>query len=562
MLIGIDVGGTFTDGVLIDRSQVVRTAKVPTTPDLVLCLLEVLDAIIKGTSPEDIERIVLSTTLITNLIAEGKTDPAAAIIVPGPGVSPSIYSLPGKIYIASGGIDYRGREIERIEQGEILRIIHKIAQEGYRKVAVVGKFSPRNHSHEEQVAALIKREHPDWEIELGHLAAGQLNFPRRVVNTVMTVATKKTYQLFIEQIKLVLRERGIHAPVFILKADGGTLPVEQAANRPVETIFSGPAASTMGVLALTPPEQTSVVVDIGGTTTDLALILSGSPLLSSKGARVKGWLTQVRGFAVKSVPIGGDSCVRIEGERLLIGPERLGPAGCLGGRAPTPTDALRVLGLTEIGDAAAARTVLRKVADKLSLPVEGAAKRIIDRVVDQITAEINQMFLDWEKEPAYRIWELKQKERIRPENVVGVGGAAPNLVPLVARRLNCRGVIPAYAMSANAVGAAVARPTLTISLHADTERRRYSIAETGAAGKLPEDYRFSLEAAEKLAKEYLQEYADAMGVSEYVGEMEVVHSEVFNLVRDWHTVGRIYDVIVQISPGLIPEWRLGGVGSA
>ena len=108
-----------------------------------------------------------------------------------------------------------------------------------------------------------------------------------------------------------LKERKISAPVYILKADGGTLPLDKSVQMPVETIFSGPAASIMGVMALTAPGQTCVVVDIGGTTTDLALILSGKPLLSAKGARVGSLLTHVRAFAVKSVAIGGDSAVAV-----------------------------------------------------------------------------------------------------------------------------------------------------------------------------------------------------------------------------------------------------------
>ncbi|NPV26033.1 MAG: hydantoinase/oxoprolinase family protein [Firmicutes bacterium] len=559
MLIGIDVGGTFTDAVLIDQGRPVRKAKIPTAPDLIPCLLGALDEVTRGIEPHQIERVTLSTTLITNLIAEEKTDPVVILLIPGPGVNPASYHLPGKAYVLKGAIDYRGRETAPLDYDELKRVTAEIAQSGPRKVAIVGKFSPRNHTHEDQIADYIKQHYPTWKVELGYRAAGQLNFPRRIVNTVLTVATRPAYQRFAEQVMTALKERGITAPVYILKADGGTLPIARAVDQPVETIFSGPAASTMGVLALTSPKQTSVVVDIGGTTTDLALILAGEPLLSSKGARVKNWLTQVRAFAVKSVPLGGDSLVQYRDHQLLVGPHRVGVASCLGGPAPTPTDALRVLGLTDIGNLEAARLSLERIARQLGLSVEATAQEIVQRVTKQLVEEINQMFLAWEQEPAYRVWELMQKEKVRPENVVGVGGSSPSLIPLVAEQLNCRGIIPPHAEVANAIGAAVARPTLSISLRVDTERERYSVAETGQEEKLPNAKRFFIEEANELGRQLLRERAAALGITEYADEMEIIHSEVFNMVRGWHTVGRLFDVTVQIAPGLIANWQAGGV---
>ena len=252
---------------------------------------------------------------------------------------------------------------------------------------------------------------------------------------------------------------------------------------PVETIFSGPAASIMGVMALMPTTQTSVVVDIGGTTTDLALILSGKPLLSSKGARVNSLLTHVRAFAVKSVAIGGDSAVSVADGCIAVGPHREGPALCMGGPCATTTDALRVLGLSDIGDVAAADKAMADIAKRLGCTPKEVAQRIIDAVVDKIVSQVNEMFREWEQEPAYRVWEIMKKELLQAQNVVGVGGAAQPLVPLVAQRLGAKAVIPEYAPVANAIGAAVARPTLTLNLRIDTERGEYIVAEEGLTGK-------------------------------------------------------------------------------
>lgn len=148
---------------------------------------------------------------------------------------------------------------------------------------VVGKFSQRNKQHEERVASYLEEQIPGIRVAMGHQVTGRLNFPRRVYTSLLTLATQDRFHTFYAEVLKLLEQRGITAPLYILKADGGTLPFDLSAQKPVETIFSGPAASTLGGLALTPRGETSVVVDIGGTTTDLALILSGEPLLASRG---------------------------------------------------------------------------------------------------------------------------------------------------------------------------------------------------------------------------------------------------------------------------------------
>lgn len=554
MLIGIDVGGTTTDAVLVENGRVVRSAYVPTEHENLLgCLLSAMDKLTEGVPPGRIERVVLSTTLITNMIAEGKTDPVALILIPGPGTNPQNYRLGKDLVILDGAIDYRGREIQKLNEPKIKEAAQDIGKMGFKKVAIVGKFGQRNHAHELIAGKIVADAIPDAQVELGHRVSGQLNFPRRAATTRLTVATKDKYEEFVNQIKAALKQRNIFAPVFILKADGGTLLLDKSVNMPVETIFSGPAASIMGVMALMPTSQTSVVVDIGGTTTDLALILSGKPLLSSKGARVNSLLTHVRAFAVKSVAIGGDSAVNVAGDCVTVGPHRNGPAFCTGGPGPTPTDALRVLGLSDIGDLTAAENALSCIAEQLGLTPREVAQKVIDAVVEKIVDHVNDMFQEWEQEPAYRIWEIMKKEKLQAQNVVGVGGAAQSLVPLVAQRLSAKAVIPEYAPVANAIGAAVARPTLTLNIRIDTERGEYSVAEEGITGRV-NGKSMNLEQAEQMARKLMAERADKMGIGEYAGEAEVTYTEIFNMVRGWSTVGRLIDVRMEIPAGIIPAW--------
>jgi hypothetical protein len=146
-----------------------------------------------------------------------------------------------------------------------------------------------------------------------------------------------------------------------------------------------------------------------------------------------------------------------------------------------------------------------------------------------------------------------KREKLQAQNVVGVGGGAPPLVPLVARKLGVVAVVPEYASVANAIGAAVARPTLTLNLRIDTERGEYIVAEEGLTGKIG-DRKMTPEEASRLAEKLLTERAVRLGIGEYAKEAEVTYSEVFNMVRGWSTVGRLLDLRMEIPAGLLPSW--------
>ncbi len=543
MFIGIDVGGTYTDAVLTDGNRIIAKHKTPTRHENLLeSLVNALDAVTMDVNVSAVSRIVLSTTLVTNVIAENKTPPVALILSPGPGLGHSEYRFRTMTHIVSGAIDYRGREIAPVDREEVVRAGQDIKAQGYGIAAVVGKFSNRNNSHEILIKDFLDN---DLEVEMGHLVSGRLNYPRRIATTMLTAATKGVFSAFLGAVKTSLKNRNITAPVFILKADGGTLPPDSALRIPVETIFSGPAASVLGAMSLSPKDQTSVVADIGGTTTDLALILSGQPLLASKGAVVEDYLTHVRSFAVRSVPLGGDSTVEVTREKVQILPRRNGPAYCMGGPGLTPTDALRFLNKTDVGDLSRAAHIINRKAAEAEKAPEVLAQEIVSEAARIIIKSIEQMFNNWEQEPAYRIWEFKQRKRIRPNNVVGVGGAAKGLIPEVAALMNCNAIIPEHAEVANALGAAAAQPTVTVNVRIDTEQGTYTVVEDGYSGKLPHGRKFTEEDAVRLAKDALFDRAERLGVKEYVRRPEVIHSEVFNMVRNWTTTGKIFDISVQ-----------------
>ncbi|HHV35865.1 MAG TPA: hydantoinase/oxoprolinase family protein [Syntrophomonadaceae bacterium] len=550
MFIGLDVGGTYTDAVLMDGRKITKKTKVPTDNDnLFDSLLNALDPLLEAVKGKNLERIVLSTTLITNLIATKNVDPTALVIIPGPGLNPSTYDYKvPHTFLLSGAIDYRGREIDPLDEQEIKTCAQKIKEAGLKRAVVVGKFSQRNKKHEEKVASYLQEEIPGIRVAMGHQVTGRLNFPRRVFTSLLTIATQERFRTFYSEVLKLLEQRGISAPLYILKADGGTISFDLSAKKPVETIFSGPAASTLGGLALTPKGETTVVVDIGGTTTDLALILSGEPLLASRGAHIDDKLTHVRAFATSSAAVGGDSCLQVQDGLLQIMPYRKGAAYCLGGTHPTPTDAMRVTGITDIGDEKQAVKAMELLGKDLGIGPQKAAEHVLEKTVQRIAGEIEAMFIAWEQEPAYRIWELQQRKKIRPQNLVGIGAASPALLPLLGKEMGCSALTPPDADVANAIGAALAKTNLRLTFHFDTQRNFYFIEETGVQEKLTDID--SLADAESFSMRRLKEEGERIGISAKE-EPELVYSELFNMVRGWRRGGRLIDVCVQFPTGII-----------
>lgn len=553
MLLGIDVGGTNTDGVLYSAGEILKVAKHPTQKnDLKGSVLSVLDELLENRKAKDLKRIVFSTTLVTNLVATGQGEKVALVLIPGPGLNLRQLKFFPEASLLDGATDFRGRITEPLNPAQIEELGQRLAQEGFREVAVVGKFSNRNHSHEHQVAEILKARHPGLNITLGSDVSGELNFLRRATTTYYTAATKNQWGVFAFDISEALEQRGTKAPVFTLKADGGTMPLLVSRTHPCETVFSGPAASVMGAFALTMDEKTSVVVDVGGTTTDLALIIEGKPLYGSRGAVIGGYYSNVLAFAVRSVPLGGDSAVFWQGGKVVVGPERLGPAACFGGPQATPTDAINVLTGGSLGQSDLSRQALEKISGPAGLSVEELAQKTADQVTGRLEESVAQMFKVWEEEPAYRVWELLNKRTLKPERVIGIGAAAKAFIPSLAKRLQCASYVHRFADCANALGACVSRPTLSLLLHADSEQQVYHLSSEGINGAFKAN---QLKEAKALALDWLKQIAEKRGLGQYADRYEYFLEEQFNMVRGWSTTGKIFDVGVQIAPGVIDEFK-------
>jgi N-methylhydantoinase A/oxoprolinase/acetone carboxylase beta subunit len=553
MILGIDVGGTHTDAVLIEGFTVAKKAKVPTDEkNLLASLLAVTTELLDEGNVGRLKRVVLSTTLSTNAIVQNKVDRVGLVLVSGPGLPPSLLDVGEDASFLSGYTNHRGIEISGIEPADVSRIGNHFRSQGIRHAAVIAKFCTRNPGQEIRIGEMIRDELD--HLSLGHRMSGHLNFPRRIATTYLNEAVWKRYHRFVTEVLRFVRERGIQVPIYILKADGGTFEITQSLNFPVQTILSGPAASIMGILTMGGCSEDAVALDIGGTTTDISVLADGVPLLEAFGVTIEGHKTLIRGLRTESVGIGGDSAVRLEQGRLLIGPEREGPAAAFGGPLPTPTDAMIILGLCDLGDRPKAEASFLPIAREMGCPVAEAAATVFRETCAKIAGRVRKIIAEINARPVYTIHELLEGKRLNPRLLCVVGGPAGPMAPELGRLLGCEVRIPPHAEVANAIGAALARTTAELTLLADTERKTLSIAEEGLQDTISS--RFTREDAVRIACERLRRKALEMGASEEDLEIEVVEAQEFNMVRECYTTGKNIRVKVQIKPGSIAGYYL------
>ena len=536
MLLGIDVGGTFTDAVILEQGEIAAQAKRATTHDDVLhCVLAALDAVLKPELAAKLERVVISSTIVTNALTEGRLDEVFLAVIAGPGMNIAGH-LPVNPCYLQGYVDHRGKITAQLDLLKLLQ------QRGKGVAAVSGKFSVRNPQLEYQAEHELKKCGYK-KIFLGSGLSGELNFVRRTNSAYFAAQVYELFAHFCERIREALAERGVHAPVHILMADGGTLPLAVALEQPVEAVFTGPAASVLGIEALAAPTVNSISLDVGGTTTDIAFWENGLPLMAKRGAVINGFPTAVRAFHMRSVGIGGDSRIHKTADGYTVGPEREGPAAAVGGEVATLSDALIVAGYVSFGDTARSLTALGKFGSEPQLE----AQRIIASAVGIIRETIETMLDEWAKQPVYTVDDVIRGTEFVPAQLIGVGGGAPGLIKALGEAMELPVEIPEGAMVANAIGAAVARPTLSAGLCADTTEGFYIIPESGRRERLPK--RFTQRVAEELLSSWLREQTADWQLPD--AETELVSCEHFRTVHGYYDTGDIYNLRMQLRPGIL-----------
>ena len=565
MLLGLDVGGTFTDAVIIDGHRVVATAKRRTTKNnLMNGIGEALDAVLEGYDTSNIEQVTLSTTVVTNTIVEAKEQVVDLYVITGPGRNVDDIFPVEPIYL-QGYTDHRGIVVERTPADAVRGIANMVqARSGTDLAAVSAKFGVRNPQEELSITEELKNTY--HTISNGSLLSGSLNFPRRTISAYFNSAVTPVFTVFKKNVEDALSARNILAPLHILKADGGSLPMEHMVSRPVETAFTGPAATVLGLSALgVIGNKHTVALDIGGTTTDISLWKHGKPLMTKNGVSIREYPSAVRSFAVTSVGIGGESVIRLKNGNLTVGPERVGPSVALGGIEPTLGDALIVLGHANYGDFNLASRALQDLADAIQATLRSknvntsnnqltliktasdVARLIVEKALQTIQHGINEVVKVENKRPIYVVADIVNPDVFVPEHIVVVGGTAPSLGPSIGEYLELPVTIPENAAVANAIGAALALSTIELTVHVDTKRRLLVIPELGVKQK-----NCTLKRAEQVverAKETLSEEAIRLGL-DTVQEIEVINIEDFPVVEGWQSMERLITVKVQLAAGV------------
>ena len=557
-VLGIDAGGTHTDAVLCGPEGLVAAAKTVTChDDLPSSVAEVLRRLREQPAVRDgmferIRRVTLGATLAVNAIVQDKADRVGLALSAGPGLAPERFALGGHVCVAPGGLDHRGTEVTSLATEALASACARWKAEGVRAVACVGKFSPRNPAHENAMRDVAARA-CGLPVTCGHALSGQLNFPRRIATAYYNAAVARLHAAFLDAVEGELARAGISAPVRLLKADGGAVPAALSRREPVQSILSGPAASVMGVMALAPVEEDecSLLMDMGGTTTDLAVFVDGSPVVDRDGMLLGGRRTLVRALASLSIGVGGDSLLNLVEDGVRVGPLREGPACAFGGARPTLLDALNVLdaetpGSPLSGDAAASRRALEALAAEAGRPCEELARQAVADALRQIGEAADRLLRGCNERPVYTLAALKGMRTLRPGRVWLVGGPADRMRQRLAQFLRLPVDCPPHADVANAVGAALTLPTATLDVYADTGRGLLRAPALDHEERLPASAR--LQQVEARALELLRAHLAENGAEGAV--VEVLEADSFATLDDGGYGARDMRVSCQVVPGI------------
>ena len=295
-------------------------------------------------------------------------------------------------------------------------------------------------------------------------------------------------------------------------------------------------------------EAHTVALDIGGTTTDISLWKQGKPLMTKEGVSIREYPSAVRSFAVTSVGIGGESAVRYEDGKLMVGPERIGPSVALGGTIPTLGDALIVLGKAHYGDEQQAYEAIAQI--DTTIDANTMAQRIVDEAIHVVKQGIDTVVAKENKRPIYVVADIVHPDPFVPAQLVIVGGTAASLGPIIGDQLGLPVHIPADAAVANAIGAGVANHTMVITVHVDTKRRTMVVPELGIQDK--SSSLRSANAVEEVAYRLLCEAAQEQGLvaAGVIPDVETISIEDFPVIDGWQSMERIITVKVQLKAGV------------
>lgn len=441
--IGVDVGGTNTDAVLLSGHTVLASHKAPTSPDIGTGIVQAIREVLARASvpAAGVDGIMIGTTHFTNAFVEAKHLSRVGIVRLAAPATLSLRPLAdwpdhlqeligGHAEILGGGYNYDGRPIGQLDPREIRRVAREFKARGIGAIAISSVFAPVNASQEEEAARIIAEELPDTPVTLSS-QIGRIGLIERENAAIMNSALLGMADQVVISFRKALTELGIRAPFFVSQNDGTLLDPDTVARFPVLTFASGPTNSMRGAAFLSGATE-ALVMDIGGTTADVGALVSGFPRESSIAVDIGGVRTNFRMPDILSIGLGGGSLVVADGDKVRVGPRSIGyrilsDALVFGGKQLTATDVAVAAGYAEIGDRERVRHLDR---------------RFIAAAVDEIH-KLAEDALD------------RMKTSANAARVILVGGGSV----LINRDL--AGVseltVPAMAGVANAIGAAIAQ---------------------------------------------------------------------------------------------------------
>jgi N-methylhydantoinase A/oxoprolinase/acetone carboxylase beta subunit len=437
--IGIDVGGTNTDAVLMDGTTVVAKIKTPTTEDVTSGITTALRHVLEtsGTATAQIAGVMIGTTHFTNAVVERKRlEPTAAIRLglPATAALPPFVDWPEDLadtlgrhaYLCHGGHEFDGREISPLDVDEVKRIAGELNTKGITAVAVSSVFSPVNTSMEQEAAAIITAEAPRASVTISS-DIGRIGLLERENAAILNACLRSLARQTVAAFRRAIGELGITAPLYLTQNDGTLMSADFAEQYPVLTFASGPTNSMRGAAFLSGLKD-AMVVDVGGTTSDVGALTHGFPREASVAVDIGGVRTNFRMPDVYSFGLGGGSLVRQD--PLRVGPQSVGyriteEALVFGGDTLTTTDIAVAAGAADIGD-----------GQRVNGLAGGLVQAAMARIQEMADAAVDRM-----------------KTSAEPIPVIVVGGGSVLIAQPIAGASEM--VKPDHFEAANAVGAAI-----------------------------------------------------------------------------------------------------------
>jgi N-methylhydantoinase A/oxoprolinase/acetone carboxylase beta subunit len=387
MRIGVDVGGTNTDAVLVDGHDVIAEAKTPTTPDVTAGIVTALRSVVEtsGVDVARVQTVMIGTTHFTNAVVEARRLAPTGVIrlgLPATEALPPMTGWPAPlraalgehVHLCHGGHEFDGRRISPVDPDELRRVAADFADKGIATVAISSVFSPVNAEAEQEAAEVIAAELPAAAISLSH-ELGRMGLLERENATIMNACLRELATHIVAAFHAALAELGIDAPVYLSQNDGTLMSVDFAERYPVATFASGPTNSMRGAAFLSGLADCAVV-DIGGTTSDVGILHAGFPREASVAVDIGGVRTNFRMPDVLSLGIGGGSHV----SGAEVGPQSVGyeltsQSRVFGGDVLTATDLAVAAGLADIGDRERVRDIdpapaLARIAERIAETVD------------------------------------------------------------------------------------------------------------------------------------------------------------------------------------------------